>query len=818
MLSYPYRSWGKYRDLGRLILWSFWIACVLATPAAGAATAVITGKVTHAQTGEPLHKVNVILLNTGLGDATSPSGEYTINNVPPGVYRLRFSAVGFKNVEVADIVVSDGVPVKLDVALEVEVITLTNVSVYGASRREERITAVPAAVSVVAPSLMQQLSGTGQLPKLLEHLTGVDIVQNGINDFNLNARGFNSSLTRRVVVLLDHRETAATFLGVQEWNTITFPNADLGKVEFIRGPSSALYGANAFSGILNVTTPAPKDIVGTRVSVAGGEFNSMRGDVRHAGVSGRWSYKFNFGGMRSDNWARSRNISQEALDARDYPGLAPELFPLGDNDISSVFANLRVDYALAQKGTITAEGGINQAQDQVFVTGLGRVQVDEVVRPWWRVAFRSENTFSQLDYTGRKTIGGHQRALNTGTVFKEDSYDLRWQLQHHLFPSDDLRLTLGVEQKVQYVSTDQTLTPDAYHESHTALFAHAKYEMGDRWAVIAAARVDGSSLHPLQVSPKAALIYSPRENHALRIAVNRAFQTANFAEFFLRAPAGVPQDLLITEQRIERTLEAQLGLQPRTLDLPLNFDFTPFLAVGNRNLDVEKIVGFEVGYRGVFADRLALTADVYLNRLTDFITDLLPGVNPDYPRYQLPAGIDPEMAPLVQEALERELGENFPLLAETPEGRYAFVLSYGNAGSVDVYGVELGLNYRLSEALAVDANYTYFNFNVRSQAEGDVLLPNTPRHKFNVGMLYDAAGRVEAAVNVRYVDGYRWAAGIFDGRVPAYALLNASGGVWVLKDVRVGLIVANLLDNKHYQMFGGSVNGRRALLSATVLF
>ena len=84
----------------------------------------------------------------------------------------------------------------------------------------------------------------------LQSVPGVDVVQSGVNDFNVNARGFNSSLNRRVLVLQDGRDLAIAFLGSQEWNGMTQPLEDLGKVEMVRGPGSALYGANAFSGVV----------------------------------------------------------------------------------------------------------------------------------------------------------------------------------------------------------------------------------------------------------------------------------------------------------------------------------------------------------------------------------------------------------------------------------------------------------------------------------------------------------------------------------------------------------------------------------------
>ncbi len=180
--------------------------------------------------------------------------------------------------------VEAGATVTADAGLEPVTISLSEIVVEGASRAPERIVEAPAAISVVPQEVLQSVSITGQAPVALQSVPGVDVVQSGVNDFNVNARGFNSSLNRRVLVLQDGRDLAIAFLGSQEWNGMTQPLEDLGKVEMVRGPGSALYGANAFSGVVNITTPLAREVIGTKLSVAGGELETLRGDLRHASV------------------------------------------------------------------------------------------------------------------------------------------------------------------------------------------------------------------------------------------------------------------------------------------------------------------------------------------------------------------------------------------------------------------------------------------------------------------------------------------------------------------------------------------------------
>ena len=151
-----------------------------------------------------------------------------------GPQKVVFRWLGYRPTTV-DVIVEPNATVAADVGLEPVTIALSEIVVQGASRAPDRIVEAPAAISVVLPEVLQNTSITGQAPVALQAVPGVDVVQNGVNDFNVNARGFNSSLNRRMLVLQDGRDLAIAFLGSQEWNGLTQPLEDLGKVEVVRG-------------------------------------------------------------------------------------------------------------------------------------------------------------------------------------------------------------------------------------------------------------------------------------------------------------------------------------------------------------------------------------------------------------------------------------------------------------------------------------------------------------------------------------------------------------------------------------------------------
>ena len=79
------------------------------------------------------------------------------------------------------------------------------------------------------------------------------------------------------------------FLGAQEWASISFPLDDLEQAELVRGPSAALYGANASSGVLNLITKRPRGSEGGQIRLGGGELSTVNADARWAGhLGGQW--------------------------------------------------------------------------------------------------------------------------------------------------------------------------------------------------------------------------------------------------------------------------------------------------------------------------------------------------------------------------------------------------------------------------------------------------------------------------------------------------------------------------------------------------
>jgi outer membrane receptor protein involved in Fe transport len=99
---------------------------------------------------------------------------------------------------------------------------------------------------------------------------------------------------------------------------------------------------------------------------------------------------------------------------------------------------------------------------------------------------------------------------------------------------------------------------------------------------------------------------------------------------------------------------------------------------------------------------------------------------------------------------------------------------------------------------------------VKEQNQRDVLLPNAPENKYTAGLAY-RGGKLSGALKYRWVDDFPWAAGIFVGDVPSYDLVDLGLSYQITNNWEVGVDVSNLLDDEHYESFGGDLLSRRAL-------
>jgi len=786
------------------------VACLgVAGSLAAQETGRVEGRVTRPD-GGPVAGAAVAIEGVG-ATVTGADGRFAFDAVPAGDHTLNLT-LG-ENAKQEQVTVAAGATA--DVAVEVtwEHSFVETITVFSASRRAERIVEAPAAVTIVTAEEVERQAAHGQLPKLLEFTPGAEVTQSGLYDYNFNTRGFNSSLNRRVATLIDGRDPSVPFLGSQEWGAVSFPLDDLQSVELVRGPSAALYGANASSGVLNLVTKAPRDSQGGQVRVAAGELSTLNVDGRWAGGLGSEDFYLKLqGGVRnSGDFAQSRNVRPEysvfcggAVTADCLPREVVPLDPVDDDEVK--FGSARFDAYLGGSGLFTVESGWADVSGPPFQTGIGRVQIQDVERTWMR-ANLGYPRWNLLAYWNNRDAP-EQLALASGANLALDTDN--WQLEGQTnweFAGGDARIVAGLSYGEESIDSfdprtgRQTLIFEPIDADFTAVFGQLDWALGEQFKLVVAGRYDESSLHDSQFSPKGALVYSINPNHTLRLTYNEAFQVANYSEFFLQAPAAPPANLAGVNALVclANGLNCGLGL-------------TPVLAVGNKDLQLEEVETIELGYSALLGGRTYMTVDYYQSENTNFITDLLPQlgtalgrINPNFGPWQAPAGVPEALAAVIRGLV--------PLLSNNVDGSNILAAaSYTNFGDVDTEGIDFGVNHYRSDGWTLNFNYSWFDFEIQDPLPGleRLLLPNSPPNKLAAGATY-ARDRFDVGGSFRWVDEFRWAVGPFQGDVEAYYTIDVNGNYHIGDQWTVGATIANATDNQHWESWGGDVLGRRAL-------
>lgn len=797
----------------------FWLALVLVAvaPVVAQGAGSIDGKVSR-ENGKGVGGVTVVVTELGVVEITNNDGSYRFSNVPAGDYNIALSLGD--NADSTTVAVTGGATARVDTTVDWDVNFAETITVYSASRRRERVVDAPAAVTLISEQEIENESSTGQLAKVLEFSPGVEVTQSGIHDFNLNTRGFNSSLTRRVQVLVDGRNPAVPFLGSTEWPYLS-NMGEYASVEMVRGPSSALYGANAFNGVLNIVTKAPRDHQGGRIGLTAGELSTLRADIGWStALSDDWYLRL--GGAYSEG----DTFYQQRVTQLEYPGLPREV-AIGNDFYDSTHVNARLDgYFNEGENLLSVDAGYyDSGSSGVVVTGIGRVSVEEANRDYLRLNFSGRH-YNILAYQNQRE-SPDQLALSSGGRIFLDSENQHIEVQGNGdFNDGKIRVVGGASYTETEIDTKnnqgiQTLVFDTVESDSSAAFAQLDFELGDNLKLVLAGRYDESSLHDEQFSPKAGLVWSVNSNNTLRFTYNEAFQVANYSEFFLDAPTALPTPAGPIAAFDLRAIE--FGFCQGLLGIQCGFDSPVRVrALGNADLELEEIKSFEIGYSGIINSKAFVTIDVYQTEIENFITDLSPNpfgsINPNFGAYRLPNG---QAAPAaLLQFLQANLGGAFAFLSNNVDGTPIFALaSYTNAGQVDSEGVDLGVTYYITPEWLLEGSYSWFDFDIKDfgGAPAEQLIPNSPENKYSIGISYNA-GVWGASANFRYTEEFAWAAGPFIGTVEQYNLLDLGGHYQINDSIRLGVNISNALDEEHYQSFGGDILERRGLATVTFTF
>ena len=278
------------------------------------AQTTVTGTIND-ESGLPLPGANIIVVGTSSGAISDFDGKFslTVSQSPP--FTVQVSSVGFETAT-QDITTNNQ-----DITVALNEGSVLDEVVISASRTPERIFESPVTVERFG---IKEIKNTASADFYggLENLKGVDVNTNSLTFQSINTRGFATFANTRFMQLVDGMDNSTPALNFPIGNLVGMIEPDVQSVELLPGASSALYGANAFNGILFMRSKNPFDHEGIGVSIKRGvTTQDAAGANPYTDFGIRMAHKFNdkfaakvnFGYLKGTDWAATSEVDSDMV-------------------------------------------------------------------------------------------------------------------------------------------------------------------------------------------------------------------------------------------------------------------------------------------------------------------------------------------------------------------------------------------------------------------------------------------------------------------------------------------------------------------------
>lgn len=390
------------------------------------AQTTVTGTVND-DSGLPLPGANIIVVGTSSGAISDFDGKFslTVSQNPP--FTIQVSSVGFETL--TQEITSNN----QDITVALKEGSVLDEVVISASRTPERIFESPVTVERFG---IKEIKNTASADFYggLENLKGVDVNTNSLTFQSINTRGFATFANNRFMQLVDGMDNSTPALNFPIGNLVGMIDPDVQSVELLPGASSALYGANAFNGILFMRSKNPFDHEGISVSFKRGiTSQEAAGDNAYTDLGIRMAHKFsekfagkvNFGYLKGTDWAATSEVDSDMIGGTratnpNYNGINV----YGDE----VATNIKeVGVALEGLGLLPAGANALLPDVNVSRTGYNERHLTnynaESIKADWGLYYRPfENDF-EISYVGKvgtgNTIYQGQNRYNIKNFFQQ---------------------------------------------------------------------------------------------------------------------------------------------------------------------------------------------------------------------------------------------------------------------------------------------------------------------------------------------------------------------------------------------------------------
>jgi iron complex outermembrane receptor protein len=450
---------------------------------------------------------------------------------------------------------------------------LGNIEVTSVSKGPVKLSQTPAAIYVITQEDIRR-SGARSLPEALRLAPGVDVAQIDDAKWAVGIRGFQSRLSRDILVLIDGRSVYDPLFHGVYWEVQDTLLEDIDRIEVIRGPGGTIWGANAVNGVINIITKSAKDTKGTLVSGGGGSVNQGFLDFREGGGNDRFSYRVY--GKGTDTGAQYHFNHHNFDDQRRAQG------------------GFRTDWDIDPATSLTIQGDIYDG-----IVGE-EVRISTLAPPGAPIIDKN------AELSGGNILTRFQRKFHNGSDIQLEAYYDRFnRLQanqteyRNMFDVDfvdHFRLTerqefiVGVETRLSPAHVPAAVptyvfTPDERTDHLFTAYAQDSISLvPDKVALTAGTKLLHSSFTGFDVEPSVRLLVTPTARRTFWAAATRAVRT--------------PSD-------IEDTLTNTAFVSAN----PLTYSVTK----GNGRFTSETLLGYEAGYRSLLSRNLSIDIAAFYN-------------------------------------------------------------------------------------------------------------------------------------------------------------------------------------------------------------
>jgi len=766
---------------------------------------------------------------------SSQTGSYRFAGLKAGTYRVTATLVGFAQAVSGDVVVSETGTVVPPLTLKLA--SLAENVVVSATRTDTALIDAPATMTVLTSAELQS-SPAQNYGDLLRSVPGLNVIQLSARDVNITSRQATGTLSNTQLVLLDGRSVYLDFFGVVLWDLMPTNLNDIKQIEVVRGPASAVWGANALTGVVNIITKTPREAQGGEATFTGGFLSRDAGSSAGKGPGGlvganasfadapnaTWSYRVSGGYFAANAFPRPTGTIPIIPDPRDPTGrttVGGATYPAdGAGPFGTAFANrganqpkfdARVDQELGSNGRLTYEGGVAGTQGVIY-TGVGPFDIQSgSTLSFGRINYSRDalkvNVFVNRLHAEAPNLlfpdaaTGQPLLMNLTTK----TYDVE---AGDAFPMGG-RQVLSVGGNVRRNDFDITLAPLAQDRNELGAYVQDEIFL-DRVRLNIGGRVDkfGNLSDPF-FSPRLSANFKVLPQHSVRVSFNRAFRSPSVINNYLDVNIIAPQNLSglapLLPAALRPLVATPFPLVVRAVGSELPIGGTP-----QAKLTEESLSAYELAYTGTIQNRTTLGASFYINDLNHSINFVpLPSSLDPYTAANPPPGW--QLPPAILAAMAAQ-GIFLPRTAFT----------YLNLGPLRQKGLELSLNHQVNRTVSGFVNYSWqgqpvilSDPNPYPSSELDV----PPTNRFNAGFNVDDRHWL-GNLSVNYSDKAFWSdvlTSAYHGYTDAYTMVNgAVGARWMNGKLTTSVKVTNLFNRDIQQHVFGDILKRMVVFEVRV--